>query len=533
MVSRISEASTIEPRTSGLKWRPEVAGRVEVPALTVLFHPDVRRVGERLLLTELAASRTAVLTRTEPEFATPDGIPRGPLSDPHLSRRPLRFDACGGGAIVLDPTESGTLVVVRGTKQEERCTFPRSAVDEGVVLELGGSVVLLLHRCELFSEEPQRFSLVGDSNAMVRLRGTIERVADLDVPVLLRGETGTGKELTAAAIHRASKRTGPFLAVNLGAIPDSLASSELFGAAKGAFTGAGRRQVGYFERARGGTLFLDEIGAASDEVQAMLLRVLETREIQAVGAEEPRAVDVRVITATDADLEAAVQAGTFRAALLHRLASFELHLPPLRQRRDDIGRLLVYFLRRELEAVGEAERLDSTSSLPWLPAPLVARLAQLDWPGNVRQLRNVARQLVITSRGLPQVELGPQVERLLVSEPIPDEVEGRQQIEAMVSEAPRRVDRRRVSQIPEDDLRTALMDSRWDLKAAAHALQVSRTSLYALLERHPHWRTPSQIGDEEIARCHGECVGDFETLMERLGISQRALRRRLNELGLE
>src|SRR5262249_30016907 len=152
---------------------------------------------------------------------------------------------------------------------------------------------------------------------------------------------------------------------------------------RGAFTGAERTRPGYFRLAAGGTLLLDEIGEASLEVQSLLLRALEGHEVQEVGGGEPRRTDVRIIAATDADLETAVAAGRSRAPLPHRRASYEVRLPPLRRRRDDVGRLLLHFLRRELGALGAAERLRAATDAeqPWLPAPLVARLAAYDWPG--------------------------------------------------------------------------------------------------------------------------------------------------------
>jgi two-component system nitrogen regulation response regulator GlnG len=168
----------------------------------------------------------------------------------------------------------------------------------------------------------------------------------VNAPVLLRGESGTGKELVAHAIHEASpRRTGPYVAVNMAAIPPSLAAAELFGATRGAFTGADHDRPGYFSRAHRGTLFLDEIGETAPEVQALLLRVLEAGEVQAVGGLEPRRVDVRVLAATDADLQGMTAMDRFRAPLLHRLMAGYLQVPALRARREDFGRLLYAFLR--------------------------------------------------------------------------------------------------------------------------------------------------------------------------------------------
>src|SRR6185369_6449016 len=214
--------------------------------------------------------------------------------------------------------ESPVQVVADGVPVAGSREIPAAEVERGVVLELSGRVALLLHT--LGDEEPgpsvPGFDLVGESAGIVRVRREIARVADLDVPVLLRGETGTGKELVAHALHRASRRrSAAFLSLNMAAIPASLAASELFGATRGAFTGAVAAHAGHFERAQGGTLFLDEIGDAPAEVQVSLLRVLETGEIQRVGGAPISGVDVRLIAGTDADLERAIADGRFRSAL--------------------------------------------------------------------------------------------------------------------------------------------------------------------------------------------------------------------------
>src|SRR5215216_5601098 len=393
-------------------WTPE-APPVPVPALTVLFHPDFRRVGEWTALSEIALGQETHLSRTYPEFTSPDRIAGEPLADRYISRQPLRLQPAAERGIVLSLGQSRTRVEADGAPVLHSRELSAADLERGVVLELAGRVVLLLHWvCRSLPAEPSsRLGLIGESEGLARVRWEVRRVADLNVPVLLRGETGTGKELVARALHDVSpRRSGPFVAVNLGAMPSTLVASELFGAVRGAFTGSVQSQEGYFRRAHGGTLLLDEVGEAPPEVQVMLLRALETREIQPVGSQAPQRVDVRVLAATDADLEASVRSGRFRAPLLHRLSGYEILMPPLRQRREDVGRLLVHFLRRELAATGEADRMASES---WAPPALVARLARHDWPGNVRQLRNAVRQLVIGSRGLSRIEPGPALERLL------------------------------------------------------------------------------------------------------------------------
>jgi two-component system nitrogen regulation response regulator GlnG len=271
-------------------------------------------------------------------------------------------------------------------------------------------------------------------------------------------------------------------------------------------------------------------GEAAPELQAMLLRALESGEIQGIGAQRAQKADVRIIAATDADLEARIADQSFRAPLLHRLASYEIVLPPLRERRDDIGRLLRHILRDELEQIGEAHHLEPRSGEPWLPASLVARLAELDWPGNVRQLRNVVRQLVVGSRGLGRVELGPPVERLLRDARAGREAPPSAPVEP--SEAPSRSPRRKPSEVTEAEIAEALRASRWEIVGAAAQLRVSRASLYMLIQNNPRFRTAGDLSTEEIERCHRECGGDIDRMVDRLEVSKKALLRRAREMGL-
>jgi nitrogen regulation protein NR(I) len=237
-------------------------------------------------------------------------------------------------------------------------------------------------------------SIIGRSPGMQEVYKEIGRVAAKPVPVLIRGETGTGKELVARALVRYSDRLQrPFVTVNCAAIPETLLESELFGHEKGAFTGAESRRIGRFEQADKGTLFLDEIGELSMGTQAKLLRVLQEKTISRVGGRESIEVDVRVIAATHVDLEAAIEAKRFREDLFYRLNVVTLILPPLRERREDIPLLAHYFLRRH----GETLKVEH----PTLQADALAFLEKQDWPGNVRQLENVLRKGLLSARGYP------------------------------------------------------------------------------------------------------------------------------------
>jgi two-component system nitrogen regulation response regulator GlnG len=236
--------------------------------------------------------------------------------------------------------------------------------------------------------------LVGKSSTMLDVFKTIGRVAPRDVPVLITGESGTGKELVARAIHAASLRAEkPFVAVNTAAIPRELLESELFGHERGAFTGAVASRAGRFREAAGGTLFLDEIGDMSSDLQAKLLRVLQDHQVTPVGSSTIHHVDVRILTATHRDLDAAVRDGSFREDLLYRLRVVPMHLPPLRDRREDVRVLAEHFVQRYAQELAGGPRSFTD--------PALELLRRHSWPGNVRELENaVKRALVLGSTPL-------------------------------------------------------------------------------------------------------------------------------------
>jgi two-component system nitrogen regulation response regulator GlnG len=234
----------------------------------------------------------------------------------------------------------------------------------------------------------------------------VGRVAPQDVTVLILGESGTGKELVARAIYHYSKRAGgPFLAVNCAAIPENLLESELFGHEKGAFTGADRKRIGKFEQASGGTLFLDEIGDMTPLTQTKILRVLQGQEFERVGGSEPIRADVRVVAATNRDLEKMVAEGTFRQDLYYRLNVYTIRLPPLRERGEDLPQLVTHFVRRFGRELGKDVREVSPEAMEVL--------RRYPWPGNVRELQSVVKQALLGTTGpvvLPEF-LPPAVRR--------------------------------------------------------------------------------------------------------------------------
>jgi len=240
-------------------------------------------------------------------------------------------------------------------------------------------------------------ALIGSAPAMKEVFRVIGRLSGSDLGVLICGESGTGKERVARALHQTSKRTnGPFVALNVPALPADLLESELFGHEKGAFSGASEARAGYFEQAAGGTLFLDEIGEMPHALQTRLLRVLAEGEFQRLGSTRARRADVRLIAATNRDLAAAVEQGRFREDLYYRLNVVELTLPPLRERREDIGALLDHYLAAAARELGQGpKRLDAAAR---------NRLEAHEWPGNVRELVNLCRRLSVLVPG-PEIHL--------------------------------------------------------------------------------------------------------------------------------
>lgn len=301
------------------------------------------------------------------------------------------------------------------------------------------------------SETPADLPLLGDAPSIRRLRDTIRQVADADVDVLVLGETGSGKEVVAELLHGWSRRRARnFVALNCGALPETVLESELFGHEAGAFTGADRRRVGRIEHASGGTLFLDEIESCPPAIQVKLLRVLETREVEPLGTNERRRLDLRVVAATKVDLGDPVARAGFREDLYYRLNVVTLRIPPLRERRGDIPLLFLHFLR------GAADRFGRQ------PAEITAavrdHLARHAWPGNVRELRHYA----------DRVALGVEPEEAVAGSSTMGE-----------GSLPERVDRYEAGLI-----REALVAQGGDVRATIEALGMPRKTFYDKLKRH-------------------------------------------------
>jgi transcriptional regulator with PAS, ATPase and Fis domain len=327
-------------------------------------------------------------------------------------------------------------------------------------------------RADLFAQgqeelaERQEF-IVGDCAAMREVFDRIRRFARCDAPVLISGETGTGKELAAQAIHQKSDRkNGPFIAINCAALPATLIASELFGYEKGAFTGALTRKLGLIEQANNGTLFLDEIGDLPLDLQAHMLRFLQEHTITRVGGHMPVHVNARVISASHVNLEAAMAAGTFRSDLFYRLNVLPLRMPALRERDGDLLLLASYFLRRITQEIG-------TGPMDFSPEAK-AVIQAYSWPGNVREMiAAVRRAVVMTSQSMIRPEdLGIQVKPAVV-----------EQESAPVAPSPRRF--KPGSEEERCAILQALSQTRNNVTKAAAEMGVSRVTFYRMAKRHP------------------------------------------------
>lgn len=300
--------------------------------------------------------------------------------------------------------------------------------------------------------------MISHDKAMQDVFLMINRVARTDLPVLVRGESGTGKELVARAIHEESRRQGQsFVAINCATLNPNILESELFGHVKGAFTGAIRQHVGVFEQARGGTLFLDEIAEIPLDLQAKLLRVLETGEFTPLGGEQRLIADVRIITATHRALREEAKSGRFRHDLLYRLRVIPIFLPPLRERRRDIPLLAKHLLREQANG----------SPVPELTSAAMEQLLQYDWPGNVRELRNVLSYAWVMSNGAS-----------IDVQHLPAELHG--SLSSSRSTTPAHSSRKRLEQ---EEIQAAVERHHGNLSQVAQALGISRTTLWRKLKQ--------------------------------------------------
>jgi two-component system, NtrC family, response regulator HydG len=359
----------------------------------------VRRMGHQAYAATNGEQGLALYERRSVDFVITD-LKMDGLDGMEVLKRLLAADA---GALVMIITAHGTIETAVEAMKNGAFDFITKPFPPDVLrLKIEKAIQVKRERERLQEENvylrgevAKAYSggqMIGDSEAMQRINKLVRRVAGTDSTVYIYGESGTGKELVARALHEASHRqSGPFIKVNCGALAESVLESELFGHEKGAFTGAVKRRLGRFELADGGTLFLDEIGDVSAAIQLKLLRVLQEREFERVGGTETVRVDVRVVSATNKDMKAEVDAGRFREDLFYRLHIIPITLPPLRERREDVPALVKHFIGK-LAARTRSQVTD-------ISADALQALSGHKWPGNVRELENVIEQALVFAEG--------------------------------------------------------------------------------------------------------------------------------------
>jgi two-component system response regulator AtoC len=328
---------------------------------------------------------------------------------------------------------------------------------------------LLREQNEHLTEE---YRFIASNSKMVRIKELINQIANTDVTVFIQGESGVGKEIVAREIHRGSARKDkPFVKVNCAALPSELLESELFGYERGAFTGAFRLKQGKFELANYGTLFLDEIGDMAPALQAKLLHVLQDNEYSRLGGKKNVVVDVRILAATNQNLEQAMQEGRFREDLYYRLNVVNISIPPLRERREEIPLLCEHFLRKHNRKYN--------SSIPNVPPRVLEHMVAYDWPGNIRELENVMKRLVILGNEqqiidelTQKIESRKKVERVSVDTPFAEAVS-----EETGSVSLKHMSRNLTSTAEKEVILRALQQTQWNRKQAAAMLNVSYKTL--------------------------------------------------------
>jgi two-component system nitrogen regulation response regulator NtrX len=453
--------------------------------------PNIRRMvgalltGEGYEVTETPSGIEAVarVKEGEPDVALLDLMMPGDLDGMATLGR-LR-EIAPDLPVIMMSGRAGLADAVKATKLGAFNFLEKPLTPEGVLLAVASALELRQSRRvarALRAELGFTGEMVGTSAAMAAVRQMIARVAPTDARVLITGESGTGKELVASAIHDAStRREKPFVRVNCAAIPRDLVESEMFGHERGAFTGATQTRIGRFELAHKGTLFLDEVGDLGADAQAKLLRAIEAKEIQRVGGNKVIRADVRILSATNHDLQRAVRAGSFREDLYFRLNVIPLAIPPLRERGDDILQLVAHFSEQFLQRTGQAK--------PKWRSDALQLLRDYPWPGNVRELANIVERLAILH---PGAEIsGQQVEDVLIVDrdaemPLATTVvrdgptvrkDAREAAGAPVSLA------ERLDSFERQVIARALAEAGGNIADAARRLQTDRPNLYRRMKR--------------------------------------------------
>ncbi len=465
-------------------------------SLVILWHPDHKLIGLQSPCS-FTSGKILQINRFKPLFSSAENLEDTPLSDKRVSRSSIIIENLGKDNFQITPPESPMEVKVNGTFSRHSQTASLDDKNDLICITISNSIILgLCHLpCKQFRSSSN--SLKGISVPINHSRQLIERYAATDLPVMLIGETGTGKELAATDLHQNSLRSSkPFVSVNMAAIPDELAVSELFGSKKGAYTGSVNDQPGFFNEADHGTLFCDEIGDTPASVQPMLLRAIETGFVRPLGNDSDVKTDTRIITATDRPINEVGSSVQFSKPLYHRLSATQITMPTLKSRKVDIPLLLLHFL---LESPLNEQKATDVST------DFLLTLVNYEWPGNVRELKNIANQILLGEQ--------PKLERIDTKNK---------------KNSKKRSPYRSHRSITEKELLAALDNNCWQIKPAAAELLISRTSCYELIKNCGAIRRPKDIHADEIQEALKKYPKDIGSMCSTLRTTQSALRNYLN-----
>ncbi len=494
---------------------------------SILWHPERSRIGAQAL----AGPDGLALARYQTLFFHPgqEGLPLGFAG---ISREALQLQLLADGSLQLQVPASRMALCLDGVPCAAGLhQLPPARLQRGVILNLGHAVLLCLHLMHSLPKHNPAPGVIGIGQAALRLRDALRQAAHLADSVLLLGETGCGKEVAARALHALGPRAHkPLVTANMAAMNEGLAAAELFGAVKGAYTGAQSNRLGLFQQAAGGTLFLDEIGDTPASVQPMLLRVLEGGDFRPLGSTRDEQNTARLIAATDRDL----YNGQFNQALLRRLETLLIPLPPLRARREDIGVLIHHLLQSpSFSALQDVA----------LPLPLLEQMACYDWPGNIRQLSHVLKRALLALQREEQPALHDLLDAREVAQAgaanalAASAAPGGMPATTMPATAPvssaAHTPRVRPGELQPAQVLQALQAHGWEILAAAQALGISRPSMYKLIEQHPQIRRAETLDAATIRATLQQTGGDLLQAADLLCTPLEGLRRQARALGLD
>lgn len=490
---------TLPPRSSSRSQSVELRSKL---SLIVLWHNDRDMIGRSVQYPKSIGSMMSV-SRFSPIFHDPENTNASALIEPHVSRKPITIERLSSTKFQITPAKSQMTVYVNGNKIGSAVTATLNDHNGIIFITLSNHVILGICQVPITQLAGPHNSLLGISPAINQCRKLINRFAATNLPVMLMGETGTGKELAAGDIHKNSERSnGPLVTINMAAIPQELAVTELFGSKKGAFTGSTHDRVGFFQKAEGGTLFCDEVGDTPPSVQPMLLRALEASNIQVLGVDHTTPINVRFIAATDRSVDLDKDGYRFSKPLYHRLSAAHITMPPLRERKVDIPLLVLHFI--------DQSSLSNPLQHTEMRASQISDLLLYSWPGNVRELKNAVNAIMLGE------------EPNLIDCSIP--------LSSMRSSVKEQY--RAPASVANDELIAALNKADWLIKPAAESLSISRTSCYELIKKCSVIRSVEDIPLKEMREVMARHPGDLAAWSIALKVPQEALKKHVRSTGL-